>query len=97
MRKPSGPRSKHFENLLQVALKNLTDVTGQAEAEAMVQRASRAVWRRKISIICVVHRHTKCQCDQPATKTVTLKVMTGGANDVGTSSAELRVVVGKKR
>ena len=96
MKRPPGPRSKHFESLLQNALRNLASVTGQTEAEEMVQRASRALWRRKISIICLDHPHAKCDCGQPATKTVNLKLMTGGANDAGTSSAELRVVAGKK-
>jgi len=89
--------TQNLEDLLRVALQHLSMVTRPEEGQAMVRRASRAVWGKPIPIICLVHgRNSKCSCDQPAKKVVSLKIMSGGANEVGISDADLRVVNGTR-
>jgi hypothetical protein len=93
MKQPPRRHSHEFELLLRNALTHLTAATSQAEAEAIVQRASRAVWQKPIPIVCLVHgKNPNCSCDQPEIKTVPLKLLVGEANDTGTSTADLRVV-----
>jgi len=71
----------------------LTKNFDQDSAQAMVQRATRAMNQVPIPVICLTHgRNPKCSCDHPEKPKIPMIVMSGDSKESSVSTAPLRLV-----